>query len=284
MATFTNSATLSYNGRSVNSNTTVGTLNQTVEAAKTALKGDYTLGEILTYIVSATNTGTTAAENVTLTDNLGSYTISSVSAVPLTYVEDSVTLYTNGTLSTAPTVTATSPLTVTGITIPAGGNVLVIYQAVVNGFAPLATGSTISNTATFSGDTLGTDVSAVSTENVSTAPILAINKALSPTTVSAGEQVTYTFVIQNSGNTPADAADAIILTDTFNPALENITVSYNGTQWTAGTQYTYDQASGLFTTASGVITVPAATYTQNADTGIWTTTPGSTTITVTGTV
>ena len=75
----------------------------------------------------------------------------------------------------------------------------------------------------------------------------------------------------------------MILTDTFDPALTGLTVTYNGDAWTEGDNYTYDAATGTFATIAGQITVPAATYTQETD-GTYTVTPGTTTVTVTGTV
>ena len=50
------------------------------------------------------------------------------------------------------------------------------------------------------------------------------------------------------------------------------------------TDYTYDEATALFSTVAGVLTVPAATYTQDSATGEYTITPGSVTLTVTGTI
>ena len=97
------------------------------------------------------------------------------------------------------------------------------------------------------------------------------------------QQLTYTFVLQNFGNTAATAGDNVILTDTFDPALTGLTVTYNGDAWTEGDNYTYDAATGTFATIAGQITVPAATYTQETD-GTYTVTPGTTTVTVTGTV
>ena len=113
---------------------------------------------------------------------------------------------------------------------------------------------------------------------------LGITKALSPVTVSENGEITYTFVISNYGNAAVTSADNAAVLDTFDPRLENITVTYNGTAWTAGTEYTYDEASGVFTTAAGQITLPAATYTQDPVTGAWSITPAEVTLTVTGTV
>ena len=89
--------------------------------------------------------------------------------------------------------------------------------------------------------------------------------------------------IQNTGNAPADATDNLVITDTFNPILSNITVTVNGVVLPT-TAYTYNETTGVFTTNPGAITVPAATYTQNPVTGEYVITPGVTTVTVTGTV
>ena len=98
------------------------------------------------------------------------------------------------------------------------------------------------------------------------------------------DRVTYTFVIQNSGNQAVVATDNATITDTFDPILTDLTVTFNGAPWTEGTQYTYNVATGLFTTNPGQITVPAATYTQDPVTGIYTMTPGIATLVVTGTI
>ena len=81
---------------------------------------------------------------------------------------------------------------------------------------------------------------------------------------------------------PAEAADAAVRTDVFDPALRDLKVSFNGAAWTEGADYTY--VGGVFTTVPGKITVPAATVTQDAVTGAWQVSPGSGTLTVTGTV
>ena len=120
--------------------------------------------------------------------------------------------------------------------------------------------------------------------NVSAEPRLTISKAICPSTVVENGQVTYTFVIQNSGNIAAVAADGITVTDTFDPVLNDIAVALDGTALALTTDYTYDTATGAFATVPGRITVPAATFAQNAGTGEYTVTPGAAVLTVTGTV
>lgn len=172
----------------------------------------------------------------------------------------------------------------TGINIPAGGNATLIYQATVNQYAPLDTNGTITNTATISGTGITNDIlvsETISTENTA---LLTISKSLSPTTVTENGQITYTFIIQNLGNTAAASSDNVTITDTFNPILNPITVSFNGNTWNTGTNYTYSDVTGAFATIPGQITVPAATYTQDPTTGAWTVHPGVSTLTVTGTI
>lgn len=284
MAVFTNQATLSYNNTTTTSNIVTGEIVEVLNAAKKALSQDYGYGDTVTYAISIINTGTAAFTNLTLTDNLGAYTSGSSSLVPLSYVDGTANYYVNGVLQTAPSVTAASPLTITGINVPAGGNAIILYEAKVNSFAPLASGSEITNTATITGTGLSNAVTATETITVSNAAQLSITKSLTPETVAENGQLTYTFIIQNTGNTAATAGDNVAVTDLFNPVLKDITVSLNGTALTETTQYSYDETTGLFRTVAGVITVPAATYTQDETTGQWDITPGTAVLTVTGTV
>ena len=66
--------------------------------------------------------------------------------------------------------------------------------------------------------------------------------------------------------------------------VTGLTVTFEGTVWTEGTQYNYDPATGILTTVPGQILVPAATYTQDPVTGAYTVNPGIATLTVTGTI
>lgn len=283
MARFTNYATLTYAGGTTDSNVVTGELLEALAAVKTAVVDRYTAGERVTYVVSLTNTGTTALTGLTVTDNLGGYALGTGTVYPLEYVAGSVRYYVNGVLQAAPTVTAGPPMTITGITVPAGGNAILVHETRVTAYAPMGTEAEITNTVTVTGDGIANAVTAEETIGMEQRAQLTISKALAPITVTENGQLTYTFAIENEGTLAATAADDVVVTDTFDPKLTNLTATLNGTALTEGTDYTYNAATGVFTTTAGLITVPAATYAQNAD-GTWTVTPGTATLTVTGTV
>ena len=283
MATFFNQATLSYSGGSVNSNITTGEIIEVLSATKTAVVDEYSTGSDITYVINIVNSGNIPFTGLILTDDLGAYAFGTETLYPLDYIGGSVNYFINGVPQADPIVTSESPLIITGITVPANGVATVIYTARANGFAPPLVDGSIINTATISGGGI-TDITVTETINSADAPNLGITKSVTPTTVTENGQITYTFVIQNIGNTPAAATDNVVITDTFDPVLTDITVTYNGTIWSEPANYTYDEATGLFTTTVGSITVPAATFSQNPVTGAYTTEPGTVTITVTGTV
>ena len=287
MATFTNQATLSYNNTTTTSNIVTGEIVEVLSATKTALTDTYRAGDTVTYVVSIVNSGSLSYNNLTLTDDLGEYTFVPGSLVPLTYVDGTVNYYINGVLQPAPVTTAGPPLTISGISVPAGGNTLFIYEARVNDFADTGITGTLTNTVTVTsaaGDPDTVNITAESTITSEAAVLLTITKSLSPSTIPENGRLTYTFVIQNTGNTAATITDNVTVTDTFDPALDSVVVTLNGVVLTEGAQYAYDEVSGLFQTIAGVITVPAATYTQDPVTGVWTVNPGTATLTVTGTV
>ena len=284
MAIFSNQATLSYNGNVTNSNIAYGEILDVLVVTKTAIEGSYTPGELVTYGVTLRNTGTGTLAGLTVTDNLGAYPVGATTVYPLTYEDGSATLFVNGVLQPSPTVTAGPPLVISGISIPGGGDAVLVYQARVNAFADPAVGGTIDNTATVTGDGLSAPLSATETVTVVTEPLLTISKSITPTQVVDNDRVTYTFVIQNSGNQAVLATDNAVITDTFDPILTDLTVTFNGTPLTEGTQYTYDPVTGQFATLPGALTVPAATNTHDPVTGAYSATPGIATLVVTGTI
>ena len=284
MATITNQAALSYNGITTLSNITVGELVEVLSATKSTAESTYSAAERKTYVVSLVNTGPTALTGLTVSDDLGGYAFNTATVYPMTYVDGSLLYYVGGVLQPTPTVTAGPPLTVSGISVPAGGNAALVYEVALNEYAPPTVGGTVTNTATISGSSLVNDVTASATVSAVAAPDLSITKAMSPVTVTENGTVTYTLTLIKRGNTAAATTDELVLTDTFDPILSDITVSFEGLVWTEGTQYTYDSATGLFTTTAGALTVPAATFTQDASTGAYTVTPGTATLTITGTL
>ena len=286
MATFYNQATLSYNGNVTNSNIVQGEFREVLSATKTAIMNDYTAKDDLTYVISIVNAGSTGVTGLTVTDNLGAYEWNGGELVPLTYVEGSLQYYLNGELQPVPTVTAGNELVVTELSVPANGNAMIIYEAVANQFAPLGQGAGITNQAVISvaGAATFADITvdaAIATEDRAD---LTISKSVSPDVVIDDNELTYTFVIQNSGNIGATAEDEVTVTDIFDPILSDITVTMNGTSWVEGANYTYNDQTGEFETIPGQITVPAATYMQDAAAGVWITNPGVSVLTVTGTI
>ena len=259
MAQFTNQAQLRYGNSVTNSNIAVGEILEVLSISKTAVKNTYHPGGTVTYIISIINSGTAPITGLTLTDDLGAYAFSTTSLTPLTYLDNTVKYYTNGTLQAAPVVTAGPPLVFSGLTVPANGNLTLVYETAVNQYAPLTNESFITNTVTASGDGI-TSITAKETVNAEALPI------------------------QNEGNVPANETTAVIVTDTFNPILSNLTVTFNGSTWTEGEDYTYDKTTGTFATGAGKVTVPAATFTVNETTGEWSSNPGFSTLTITGTV
>ena len=283
MATFYNQATLRYNNVVTNSNIASGELVEVLSVTKTAVRDTYQVGEDVTYAVSILNSGTIPFSGLTVTDDLGAYTVGTTTVTPLTYVDGSVRYYVGGVLQPTPTVTAGPPLQITGISVPAGGNALVLYETQVNAFAPPTVGGTVDNTVTLSGSGV-TPITATETVTAREMAQMAVNKSITPAVVTDNSRVTYTLTLQNTGNTAVDATDNATITDTFDPILTDLAVTFNGVALVAGTDYTYDETTGAFATLPGVITVPAATYAQDPTTGEWTVTPGVSTLTIVGTI
>ncbi len=283
MATFTNRATLTYNGRTVDSNTVTGTINEPLTVAKNALSDTYSDGDTVTYVVSLVNSGATALNGLTLTDDLGGYVVNGQTVYPLEFVEGSVAYYANGALQADPAVRSTVPLVIEGISVPAGGSAILIYQSRITEFAGLGAEDYVINTATVRGGGLAEAVSDSETITTLNDPRLSITKGLTPTTVGENGAITYTFEIQNVGNRATLVEDNVTVTDLFDPILNITSVTLDGVVLTESEEYTYDEATGRFTTTPGFINVPAATFVQNPD-GSYTVTPGSVTLEVNGTI
>ena len=280
--TFTNKATLTFNGITAVSNTVTGEIADNLTVTKATLTDGYTTGTEKTFLITMTNTGETPLTGLTVSDDLGGYAFGEQTLTPLTYTGGSALYFINGTQQGSVSVTAGPPLVFTGISVPAGGTSTLIYNAAANEYAPLGAGASVNNTATVTGAALTAPATATAEVNADTAPELTLKKNLYPLTVAVGGTLTYTFTIENGGGA-AEATDEIILSDVFDPALTGITATLDGAAL-AGTDYSYSAETGAFTVNPGTITVPAATYTQDPVTGVWSTVPGTAVLTVSGTV
>lgn len=284
MATFTNQAALAYNNIVTNSNIVAGELLEALSATKTAVAPGYAQDEPVTYAVSIVNTGTAPFTGLTVSDNLGAYPFGQFNLVPLDYVDGSAKYYVNGVLQAAPAVEAGPPLTFTGVNVPAGGNALILYSARTNFYAPPAADGSVVNTVTINGTGLNAPVVTSGAVDANTGVNLSLTKAMNPATITENQPLTITLTVSNTGGAAATAADNAVISDTFNPPLTITGVTYNGAAWTSPANYTYNPATGAFSTVAGQVTVPAATYAQNPDTGVWETTPGTGTLVITGTM
>ncbi len=284
MSLFTNQASLSYNGKVVNSNVATGDLVEVLSATKTAVMNDYVADADVSYIISLVNAGDADYSNLTITDNLGAYTFGTATLCPLTYYAGSIRYYIDGALQAPPTIVVGPTLEINGINVPANGNAMVVFETQANQCAPLDVGSTIVADAEVSGGGLPTPLVASSTIQVNTVANLTISKSISPAVVTQNGEVTYSFMIQNYGNTAAIDTDQVAILDTFDPILDPIVVKFNDVVWDPVTNYTYNSTTGVFETVPGEITVPAATFTQDATSGNWIINPSASILTVTGTI
>lgn len=283
MAIFYNQATLSYRGGVTNSNITAGELLDSVAVTKTATARTYAPGDLITYIVTVSNNGAAAVSGVTVTEDLGAYEQAGQLLYPLEYVEGSLLYYVDGVPCEPPAAAADAPLEVSGIDLAAGSSLMLIYAARVTGDAPLGPDAQIVNTTSAMCSCMTEPATASAAVAMESEVSLTISKALTPLTSAGCSRITYTFVIQNTGTAEASAEDGVTVTDTFEPRLTDLSVTYNGQPWTAPDNFAYDEATGLFSTGAGQITVPAAAYAPATDGG-WVTTPGVAVLTVTGTI
>lgn len=267
---------------SANSNTvTTNLLDQyTIAATKTPLLPTFRPGESLTYVLRVVNNGSGDLYNVTVADDLGG----GGANAPLVYQEGSLRAYLD---SDPVTVVPTAQAGTLSVTIPgplaAGQVALVVYSARVRPDAPFGLAS-ITNTAgvTANGGSATGAVVTVTPSPTATAlrasyAEVAIYKEADKQNVTAGEPLTYTFTMTNTGN---QAAGAVTLTDTLPAgfAVTQVTVdSGAGTVVLPSTGYTVD-------TTTNTITIPSATGTPIQVAAATAAAPGVTTVTVTGTV
>lgn len=285
MATIENFATVSYTSGGVTetkvSNLAEIGLESAVSFNKSTLGETYGEESVITYILSITNTSTAPIADLSITDDLGSFTFGTMELTPLGYTAPALLLIDGQDVSTQLTVDSTvaGSLSFSFPTLPAGATANIVYRAEVNEYAPLEEGSSITNTATLTSASDCADATATATVTAASAANVSVFKQMSPNPVVCGDTVTYTIRVYNYGNIPAES---LTLSDTFNPAPETITVTRDGVLL-AASDYTYD--NGTLTAPSSTaspVSVPAATFTRDTATGIVSVTPGTVEYVITG--
>lgn len=274
-----NQANISYQYNQTNANVSSNIVETTVldlygiTATKTALQNTYRLNENITYITRIENNGSDDLYNLILQDDLAQN--------HLTPIETSVTLIKNNeTIQLVPS----NPfiLNIPGILSPEEV-IYIIYVAKVNN--NLASDiTTLTNTQTITARGGGVTGPLVSVTPNPQATItkanyadLTIIKSTDKETIMSGDNLTYTFNIENSGNI---TAENIILTDylptgftitSITSETNNITTTYNPNE------YTFDTPTRLLTLPNTVgtpIQVPPSMNGIN----------GKTVVKITGTV
>lgn len=297
MSAFYNRATLNYGGEIIDSNTVQGELTTALALDKLAINATYRPGDTVAFAVSVANSGPADADGLRLSDDLGAYAYGGRALVPLEYVPGSARYFINGELLGAPEAEPGDALAFGGLRVPANGNATLIYAARANEFAPVGPEGAIISTSRLDVGLANPAPAAMQPASGAGLPLfaaaevrpeqgarLSIGKRLSPETVAPGEPLTYTLTIENDGNAPVAAGDGATVVDVFDPPLEIMSVRYNGEAWTAPVNYSYDPATGRFATVAGQLSVPAATATQDGESGRWQVEPGASVIEITGTL
>lgn len=289
MATIiSNQATLNYrygtSSASAVSNIVTALIGTQLSIEKTSLTETYRIGQDITYVISISNNGGTVTGDITVFDDLGSFTFNGNEYTPLTYLGPAQ-LFVNGVFESD----IEPDFNENGIIfelegLDAEANLQIIYRARVNEFANGEQESSITNTVTVENncfcpcDEPTTDSAIIVSENFADVRIV---KSVCPNPIICGEELTFSFEISNYGNIEARE---IVLTDTFVPLLNDITVRINGN---VIPESDYDYNNGVLTLPNengDEIIIPAAEFQRNPTTGVVTVTPSKIIISVSGTL
>jgi uncharacterized repeat protein (TIGR01451 family) len=223
-----------------------------IEATKTDTPDPVTAGTPLVYTIVLTNHGPSDAQAVSLSDPLPTNTtFLSLSPAP-------------GWTCTTPAVGATGTVSCSVASVAAGTSATFTLVVKVDASAP--DGSTIVNGATGSSSTTDPDPSnntGTATTTVTTEADLSATKDDGATTVTAGDGVTYTYLITVSNGGPSDA-QAVNLIDTWPAGFDRGTVSpsQGSCDETDPADFTCDLgviAAGGSATVTVTYTVPSTT-------------------------
>lgn len=275
--TLNNSAniTYSYSGAtapgSVTSNTTSTMLLDefSLHATKTALVQSFRPGDQLAYVFQLENNGQGPVYNITISDDLGGLLPGTNSQTALEYLQGSTYFYTNGEqIAILPVLSNDQLIFQLPSPLMPRDNALILYMVRVRPDLPISL-STITNSATISGNGNGTSGSSIGELPLVSATIqreryaeLSLLKEADKHQIVPGETLTYTFSMTNTGNIEASP---VTLTDQLpaNFTPNYVAVTNNGfTTSYSPSQYDLDSLTNEITLPNEYgpqIVVPAAT-------------------------
>lgn len=190
-------------GSSTDARTTVIASPMTI--TKQVTKNNPTPNEVITYTITVTNTGAGTANNVVVTDNVGSVL--------------GISTFVSGSLKLNNVVQSDTLLSGNTITVPVGPltsnqSATIEFNVKINKPANHAqavslSGANAGNTAEVTADGFSPlDSAAVNITVYS--PVITSNKTANPTSAKPGDTVTFTITAQNTGN---DAAKNVVIKD-----------------------------------------------------------------------
>jgi uncharacterized repeat protein (TIGR01451 family) len=153
-------------------------------SSKDASVADPVPGETVVYTITLTNNGNMDAAGITVTDTV---------PADMTYVD--------GSASDGGSLVGTT-LTWSGLAVDAADSMDITFEAMVN--EGVAAGTAITNTAWISQSTLASAVTPSVVIAVGELRRLDVSKSVEPVVVTAGERLTYTIQVANTGNIAVD--------------------------------------------------------------------------------
>lgn len=125
---------VSYYNSVIHSDT--GGQEEVLSATKTCIGAPCGSGNHITCIISIVNSGDNQYTGLSVEDDMSADTCDASVCYSLSYVRGTVRYFVNGVLQAAPLILEGPPLVISGITVPAEGNVTVVYEAAVSEYAP----------------------------------------------------------------------------------------------------------------------------------------------------
>ena len=218
-----------------------------IEASKNVQNTYFRPGEILSYYISATNTGTDSLYNLTFTDDLGG------TGTPLTFVDSSAYINFNGVITPIIPTSINPLIFVIPNAFTPGDTATIDFLVRVNSTISSElteitnTSNITANEGSSTGPVLTVDPSPSVTIALEDYANVTITKTVSNSNITEGVPFSYTLELENSGNLPATG---VVITDVLPEgfSINSITSTTNGVTTTfAPGDYTIDPVSNTLT-------------------------------------